>query len=264
MSEWMTGLPPELAANPDVSKHPDLAALVKSYVNGQAVIAARPQSMADMDAPTDAALLAAVQAKLGRPETAAGYENIGNDDAFRNAAHKHGLTKAQATALFSELTTANTAARETAEAKYAEQVETRKTESEATYRGKWGDKYDPNMALVKQALEHYFPEAARQEFETLGLVHEPYMIEHLQKLGGFMGEDSLLGHGGTGSPARDLKTVEAELVALRTSKEYQDVINNPISPQYKDMVAKNEGLLTEAAKIATNNGAVAHNEKGSE
>ena len=251
---WTEGLPADMVSNEHITKHTSLESFAKSAISAQGVIAGRPQSMSDFDAPTDPAALTALHIRLGRPETVDGYKNVGEGADFRVAALKAGINQAQAESLFADMTAGNLAEKTASDTKYTEQMATAKKASEDAYRAKWGDGYDLNMAEVRQAAEHHIPEAALKELEALGITNDPWFIDHFKQVGGVMKEDSMFGHGGQGSAPRDLATVETELHALMSDKDFQASQSDMFHPMRDANAAKYRKLMDERVAVATKNG----------
>lgn len=184
--------------------------LATSFMEARRALSSR--SMAEMDAPTDDAGVRAVMTKLGRsaPDSAEGYElaDRPNTAAFRALAHKHGLTAAQAKAMFEEIGTTQdqmTADRKTRDDKF-------RTDSEATLRNEWGVDYDANLELSKNGGENAFGEEFRNLLKTTGLDQHPEMQKLLHSRGLQMKEGSFRVAGGAGGGATT--TVDTATAAL--------------------------------------------------
>lgn len=255
--DWKAALPEELRSNEHVAKHPTVESAIKSLVHGQELIAKRPQSMADLDPPSDPETRAKVFAKLGRPEKPDEYKLPGEARDFRMAAHEANLTAEQAEKLYASLDGANSKTREQTEADFKAKMEQYAKQTEETYRGKWGDKYDEEMAKVKQATEKFIPASAREEIEAMGLQNEPWFIDVFNILGDAMAEDTLLGGPGAGAGSvRDVASIESDLAKLTGDPEYQDAIKNPWHLKHATMKDQYRKLMDELTRTATKDGTV--------
>lgn len=158
--------------------------------------------------------------KLGRPEKAEDYV-IAELDAngitdekvreavkarttediawFRGAAHKLGLTKAQAESLFGEYAKRN--------GEYFAQMEGQRQKSldDAMTALKsdpeWaGENLTKNLAVVNKAMEVFGSPELKQVFDSSGLGNNPAFVKFFYKVGKAMGEDKLIqgGPGGGG------------------------------------------------------------------
>lgn len=131
-------------------------------------------------------------AKLGRPETADGYElplPEGDDGAFAKTSsqwmHEAGLSKQQAQALagkWNEFHAAQTAANQEAIQKQAET-------DMAAVKQQWGANFEANSAVVRSAVSTFAPPEFVEMLTKSGLINNPVITNMFLKIGNAIGED---------------------------------------------------------------------------
>ena len=226
----------------------DVGGLAKSYLAAQRMVGNPNQFVKLPTGPDDADGLNAVFAKLGRPDAPGGYtlkapDGVKVDDAlkgsFADAAHKSGLTPAQAQGLMDWWNTTAAAA--------GDQVNQARTQAQektvAALKQEWGTAYDQKLSLAKQALDHYGGDALQRELDANGLGNSPVLARMLSKLGGQLQEDGVIGKGGGGggdalSPAEASQQINALYADAAFTKVYTD----KNAPGHADAVARMAAL----------------------
>ncbi len=216
-----TSLPADLQANPAVAAYKketgfDVAGLVKEHVNLQGLIGKKGViAPAETDPPE---AWERYYNSLGRPEKPDGYQFQkpegfqGYSDefagSFRTEAHKHGLTTKQAAAMHDWFVKAAIDGEQVAGVKALEDGKTLDT----TLRTKWGAAYDAKVAAGRKAAKAFAPPEVIDQLEK-SLGSAAAVTELFANIGEKMGEDGLVGSGGT-SFAVTPEQAKAELAKL--------------------------------------------------
>jgi hypothetical protein len=146
--------------------------------------------------------------KLGMPDSFEGYdlsrpqdlpEGLAYDEdfenAFRSAAHKSGLTKAQARGLYNWYNTRIIEQVKTA-GETAKQVYKKAEES---LRTEWGENFEKETTLTRRFVEKYGGQDLQQFLDQSGLGNDLRLIRAFNKAAHAVGEDSLIGGEGPGA-----------------------------------------------------------------
>ncbi|HDT0752481.1 TPA: hypothetical protein QIC06_004534 [Enterobacter kobei] len=135
---------------------------------------------------------AAVYAKMGRPESADGYElPVPEGDAGEFAKttsqwmHEAGLSKQQAQALATHWNEHHAAQAEAQQAALAQQVEKDMT----AMKQAWGADFDANSAIVRTAVNTFAPPEFIEMLDKSGLINSPVIANMFLKIGAAIGED---------------------------------------------------------------------------
>lgn len=134
----------------------------------------------------------AVYAKLGRPDTAEGYElpvPEGDTGEFAKTSsswmHEAGLNKSQAQALagkWNEHVAAQNAAQQAAIQKQSEM-------DMASVKQEWGANFEANKAIVSRAINEFAPPEFVEMLSKSGLINSPIITNMFLKIGNAIGED---------------------------------------------------------------------------
>lgn len=135
--------------------------------------------------------------KLGRPESAEGYElplPEGDDGSFAKQTsewmHAAGLSKQQAQSLataWNSHQAAQKAAQNEANEKY-------QIECIAAVKKEWGANFDANLSQAKAALATFAPEGFMDYLNQTGQANNPMVLNMLQKIGSAISEEKLIGN----------------------------------------------------------------------
>jgi len=182
--------------------------------------------------------------RLGRPETAEGYELVkpdSVDEAYWSAddakgygefAHTIGLTKDQA----SKLAIWQAERVGTAGAANAAEVETMQGEAVAALKKDWGVDYDTNLEAAKRGATA----TGGQELVAHPLANDPVFIRAMAKVGAMVKEDGSIGirdtKGGGAAPIQD------QIDAIRNDKAGPYYHAN--HPDHQKMVNRVNALVT--------------------
>lgn len=188
---WRDSLSEDLRNNDSLSKFTDINALAKSYVNAESMIGKDKIVL-----PTNESEWSEAYNKLGRPETAEGYdvslpENTPIDEnffsGFKQAAHDAGLNQAQ----LQKLTEWYTG--ETGKAIQDQQLsqENAYNDSVAALKHTWGEKFDQNLNLANRVLDQFGSDELSALLDQTGLDNNPVMTEFLFNVSKLSSEGTL-------------------------------------------------------------------------
>lgn len=217
--------------DPSLATYKDVNGMAKSLINAQKMIGA--DKVAVPGKYTTDEEWNAFYAKIGRPETADGYElsvseNIGEDGAafFKELAFKHGLTQKQAEGIIGEYGTYIEGVGQKSE----EQIEEYRVGLEKDLQKQWGENYQATLDRSNDVVDFFSPEG--EELTEIKLADgtrlgdHPQVIEMLANVGQFLsekiGEDSFSGRDNV--PGMALDDVQKELNDLMapTNTAYWD------------------------------------------
>ena len=155
-NDFLNTIPEELRDHPSLSPIKDVENLARSYVNAQKLIGAdkipMPVNPTDED-------LDRIYGRLGRPETAEGYEipvdgNIVTEEVakdYANVAHKLRLSPQQASGILEYYQSLAGQNEETMAANDAKIMQ----DTELSLKKEWGDDYGNKLAMAKEAVESF-------------------------------------------------------------------------------------------------------------
>lgn len=133
--------------------------------------------------------------KLGRPETADGYElpvPEGDSGEFAGAAsgkmHELGLSKSQAQGIAEWYNTQQSQMVE----QFNQQREQQATENVAAIRKEWGNNFDTNVAVANKAISAYLSPEAIQALKESGLGSNPHIVKAFHKIGQSLSEAKVI------------------------------------------------------------------------
>lgn len=139
---------------------------------------------------------AAVYAKMGRPETAEGYElpvPEGDTGEFAKAAsqwlYDAGLSKQQAQALIASYNAHGAAQMEAHQAAIAQQVEKDMT----SMKQSWGADFDANSAIVRTAVNTFATPEFIEMLDKAGMINSPVIANMFLKIGTAISADTAAG-----------------------------------------------------------------------
>jgi len=155
-NDFLSTIPEELRDHPSLSPIKDVENLARSYVNAQKLIGAdkipMPVNPTDED-------LDRIYGRLGRPETAEGYEipvdgNIVTEEVakdYANVAHKLRLSPQQASGILEYYQSLAGQSEEAMAANDAKIMQ----DTELSLKKEWGDDYGNKLAMAKEAVESF-------------------------------------------------------------------------------------------------------------
>lgn len=135
----------------------------------------------------------AVYAKLGRPESADGYElpvPEGQDGKFAKTTaawmHEAGLNKQQAQALATQWNAFQAQQVEAQQAAIQKQAES----DLASVRQEWGKDFDANKSVMERAVNTFAPPEFIEMLDKSGLINSPVIAKMFLKIGAAINEDT--------------------------------------------------------------------------
>lgn len=155
-NDFLNTIPEELRDHPSLSPIKDVENLARSYVNAQKLIGAdkipMPVNPTDED-------LDRIYGRLGRPETAEGYEipvdgNIVTEEVakdYADVAHKLRLSPQQASGILEYYQSLAGQSEEAMAANDAKIMQ----DTELSLKKEWGDDYGNKLAMAKEAVESF-------------------------------------------------------------------------------------------------------------
>lgn len=212
MEDWKDGLPEEFKDHPSLEKYTTEGGLVnvptelvKGFVNAQKLIG-KEKIPVPADGDGDEAWNE-VWSRLGRPETAEGYElklpeNMPQEfdgaeemtKDFKTTAHKLGMLPKQAQGLLDWFMETNGQILQ----KNVEAGQNFRAESEAGLRKAWGRAYSQNVAEAQNAFEAIAKDMGQEDGEALAKLLEdtqlgdhPLVLKFFNKVGKMLGEDTI-------------------------------------------------------------------------
>lgn len=194
--DWSNHLEGDLLAHAQTKGYADIAAAVKGQLNAEKLLGVPADRLLRLPAdPADAEGMGEIYARLGKPESADGYQlgdNVGEEAGqwMRDTFHGANLTEAQATSLTEALVARETATEEAAETQAHEQSQRELGEVKA----EWGQEYDNNVVkaqrgqklLEESGIDPGARDAIERAIGTKGL------LNMLAKLGSRTSEDTFI------------------------------------------------------------------------
>lgn len=253
LQDWREAIPKEFSTDASMASIKDLGGLAKSYINAQKLIGSDKVPI-----PKDGASdeeWSAFFAKVGRPESPDKYEfhPLGEspegfsmdpefEKAFRTEAHKLGLNKKQAAAMWGSL-----------QARAAQQfkgaIESRQaalTKEGEALKTEWGQAYPEKLKIAQKAvdaIERAGVKGLNAWLKKTGAGSEPIVMRLFALVGEQAGEEKL----GPGSRRDAMTPREAEAMANRimeekTHPDYEAYWKKK-HPRHNEVVQKVQGLL---------------------
>jgi len=240
---WASSLPEDIRGEVGLSKFKDIAGLAKSYLSAEKMIAGSLRIPGEKASPEEKAAfmeklnsiegvvkipdgkdkeaMAALYAKLGRPEAADKYDvKLKTGETFKDpqiamllgAAHGAGMNQTQVDAILGVY--------DNLVQKFDESAIESKAKAEELLHKQWGSKFDENMAAANMALKSYhakFPEAVAKLMEDPHTSTNPVIASLFAELGSRMQEGSSIAtsQGASFNTAR--ADAEAKIAAVMKS-----------------------------------------------
>jgi hypothetical protein len=252
--DWREAIPKEFATDKSLADIKDLPGVFKSYISAQKLIGSDKVAIPKED---DAEGWNQFFAKLGRPEAPEKYEFDPVDGApegfsmdpefekaFRAEAHKLGLNKKQAAAMWGSLV-------QRAASNYKGALEsstTRLTQEGETLKKEWGQAYPEKLKLAQRAvdaIEKTGVKGLNDWLKKSGAGREPIVMRLFALVGEQAGEEKL----GPGNTRQNFTPREAEAQANRIMEDKGhpdfEAYWTKKHPRHSDVVKKVQGLLAQ-------------------
>lgn len=205
--DWRSGLPDDIREDPSLqtirgtNEQEIIAALSKQHINSQRAMGLDKIALPGKNAGDEE--IREFYTKIGCPETVDGYTapTEGMSDGFdtnlfdgaREEAHRLGVTPDQLAGLARYMDTKQSEAREQATESLAEREEQWELEIEQEH----GEAFDQNKTLAKYVLSKFGSEELTALLQDGGLGSNPALFNFMAKVGRALGQDEILGLGGT-------------------------------------------------------------------
>jgi len=195
---WKESLSEDLRNDPNMGPITDLPGLAKSFIHAQKMVGSDKFSIPDKHATDDD--WRSVFSKIGLPEKIADYEfkvpeNSQFEDGFmtqfKEQAFSAGILPRQVEPLLKWYSEANNKALSDLQAQQASETQTELSQ----LKQEWGQAYDQNVNLAKQAAKATGMENVFDWLNETGLGDNPMMIKMLSKFGSLMKEDTIADSG---------------------------------------------------------------------
>lgn len=177
---WTSQLPEELRSNTDVmkqlTKFGKIGDLAKSYSELEKKLGSSLVKPGENSSDEEKE---AFYRKLGKPESAAGYEIEDKDGILKELAFKHNLTNEQAKALFTELNALGQKQIEDS----AKAVIQQAADTEKSLRDEYGNKYETKLEMLKRGVQAYGGPQLAKALQDAGLLANEIIVRHFIKLG---------------------------------------------------------------------------------
>jgi len=197
---WRDSLPDELKSNASLEKFSDVSTLAKSYINAESMIG--KDKMVIPGANTTEDEWNDIYDKLGRPSDPNAYELTAElaegeqiDEqlmsSFKETAHKHGLSPAQAQGLLDYYNSISSQSMVDLENNAVLAQE----QSQRELREEWGRSYDDNLNKASTVGKQFFGEDVfgMQLADGSKLGDNPALIKGLSKMASIVSEDVFAG-----------------------------------------------------------------------
>jgi len=251
--DWRNALPAELATDKSLADIKDLGSLAKSFIHAQRLVGSDKIPIPKDD---DQAGWDGVFARLGRPAKPEEYELKGIDKppegfsmdpefekAWRAKAHAAGLTKKQASTLWSDMS-ARAAQQYTAIMTSSSE---RRSKDDGDLKKEWGEAYPEKLKIAQKtvdALERAGVQGLNAYLKSSGAGSEAIVKRLFAIIGEQAGEERL----GPGSTRSSFTPKEAEskanaIIEDKSNPDY-DAYWKKKHPRHKEVVDKVQRLLS--------------------
>ena len=238
-ASWRDALPDDLKSNESLGKFSDISTLAKSYINAEQMIG--KDKMVVPGANTTEDEWSDIYDKLGRPSAPDAYEltaELGEGEevdaqlmsSFKETAHKHGLSPAQAQGLLDYYNNISTQSM-TDMANNSVLVQ---EQSQRELREEWGGSYEANLSQASNIGKQFFGEEiyGLQMADGSQLGDNPTLIKGLAKMASVVSEDTLVGDKQSAASGGNFQQQINDLTAPNTAYW------NKMDPQHDATVQK--------------------------
>jgi hypothetical protein len=198
--DWRSAIPEDIQNDPSLANIQDVASLAKGYVHAQHMIGHDKVAIPSRDAPQEEH--DAFYTKLGRPETASGYEsptenmpdvpiNEEMQSQFFEEAHRLGLNSQQAAGLIRwQAEQAHSSIEAGSQASQANMEK-----AQDAMRQEFGKAYPEKMDMAKNAALEFGGQELMDLLDSTGLGNEPSVIKAFANIGKAIMNDEIIGGG---------------------------------------------------------------------
>ena len=256
--DWRAGLPDDMREDPSLqtihgeNNEEIISALAKQHINSQRAMGLDKVALPGKNASDEE--VREYYTKIGCPETKDGYAapTEGMSDQFdtelfesaREEAHRLGMRPDQLAAMARFLDSRQSDARQQA----AEAAEAQIVEWEEKLQVEHGEAFGQNTALAKHIIQEFGSDELRELLEDRGLGSHPALFNMFAKIGRAMGEDEVLGLGGTHEFDNTPDQATEEWNKLKGDKDFMDSLLDKKNPGHKSAVQQQTKLFIQGAK----------------
>jgi hypothetical protein len=245
-------LPDVYREDPTFKDLADINALAKSYKHAAQMVGLDKAKVLRLPGSDDAPEWGDVYNALGRPEKPEDYglqapvESLQPEvvNAFAAKAHELGLSKKQAAGVLAYYgETASGLAGQATEA-----LAVQATQSEATLKAEWGERYEDNLHAARRALREGASQALIDKLNRTGFGNDPDLIKLLARAGSATSEPPALKGGSTGVMDRKLTPADAkgQLAAMEQNSDTMAKLMNKDHPGHQAALAERRRLMAMA------------------
>lgn len=250
--DWRSLLTDEQRVDPTIQRFKDPSSLAKSYLELNRTLGgdARSQLVKLPDGTADDAAWQDYYNRV-RPEKPGNYEFKAElpegmqvdgslQEAFRDAAHKHGLTKRQAESIFADVLELQTKQFSTATA----EAEKNLFQLNQQLKQEWGAAYEHKMDNINNALDKYTTPELIDLLHATGLNTHPAMARFLDAVVKDLGEGTVAvkNNGATGEAVLTPGEAAAMIAQLQSDKEFMQAYLTKQHPGHEVAMAKMSNL----------------------
>ena len=220
-------LPDDIKKDPSLKPFKDMGGVLKSYVNAQKMIGKdRAILPTDKSSPED---WANFYKKMGLPEKEKyefklpeGAEKTAILDAIKEAAYQNGILPRQMEPVLKSYFDKAKEAQELAKAEATKKME----EQIGGLKKEWGNAYEKNLGLAKEALKAFGDEDLVGWLNESGAGNNIHLIKLLNNIGSKLVESPMKGTGDASTGALSPHEVQARIGDIMADPAYWDG-NNP-------------------------------------
>jgi hypothetical protein len=239
--DWRSAIPEDIQNEPSLADIKDVASLAKGYVHAQHMIGSDKVAIPSREA--DQEELDAFYNKLGRPETAGGYEsptenmpeidlNPELQSAFFDEAHRLGLTSQQAAGLVRWQAQTSHGQMEMS----AQNSEIAMEQAQESMRQEFGKAYTEKMEMAKNAAIEFGGEDLMALLDSSGLGNEPAIIRAFANIGKAISNDEIIGGGGRQGFMMSPAEAKTQIANMKRDPNFIDSYNDKGHAAHADSV----------------------------
>lgn len=246
-ADWRGLLSEDIKTNKALESFKDINSLAKSYLHAQTLIGKRVTDLSPEE-------LGQVYSKLGRPETAAGYELPAPEGdpivtSYRQIAHDLGLSKQTAETLYRRYADTIVEQQRGAQEAFEKQSE----EHREALKQEWGSAYKERLEYARRgALSLGGEELLKEIMNSPSLGNNPMVIRALANAGMKLRESAGFGSSDSAAFTMTPEMATNEIATLKKDSAFLSSYINSRAPGHKEAVVKMNELYVLAGLRPTN------------
>lgn len=247
-TDWRGLLSDDIKSNKALDSFKDINSLAKSYLHGQSLIGKRIAELSPEE-------LGQVYSKLGRPETAEGYELPAPEGdpivtSYRQIAHDLGLSKQTAETLYRRYADTIVEQQKVAQEAFEKQAETHRE----ALKQEWGSAYKERLEYARRgALSLGGEELLKEVMNSPTLGNNPMVIKALANAGMKLRESAGFGSSDSAAFTMTPEMANRELASLKADPVFISSYINGRAPGHKEAVIKMNELYVLAGMRPADN-----------